>query len=143
MTIGENIRKVRLEKKLSQQKLGTLLGVSQAMIAQYETGKRIPKIETLDRIAEALNVPRNDLLTDTSPSEKGAVLKVGIKELVKNFHIEVDELKANTIEATEEILAQRSKYISLYDALNGNGQKKAIERVEELTEIPRYTKKNE
>lgn len=141
MTIGKNIKKVRLEKKLSQQKLGEKLGVSQAMIAQYETGRRIPKLETIDKIADALNVSRNMLLTDTSPSEKGAVLKAGIEEMVKSFNIEVDEIKSNTIEMTEEILAQRRKYINLYDNLNGIGQKKAVERVEELTEIPRYSKK--
>ncbi len=142
MTIGENIKKRRLEKKLSQQKLGSLLGVSQAMIAQYETGKRIPKIETIDKIAFALSVSRDDILLDTSPIEKGAVIKSGIKDMVDAFNIEVGDIKS-TIETSVEILEQRHKYISLYDKLNGIGQAKAIERVEELTEIPRYTKKEE
>lgn len=57
MTIGEKIRAVRKQKKISQQKLGKSLGVSQAMIAQYENGVRVPKIETLRRIATALKVP--------------------------------------------------------------------------------------
>lgn len=56
MTVGEKIKSIRKLKKISQQELGNMLGVSQAMIAQYENGKRIPKIETLIKIAEALDL---------------------------------------------------------------------------------------
>ena len=61
MTVGEKIKLVRQQKKISQQKLGDMLGVSQAMIAQYEKGYRNPKIETLQRIAIALEVPITSL----------------------------------------------------------------------------------
>lgn len=56
MSIGTNIRKIRKSKKMSQSELGKLLGVSQAMVAQYENGTRIPKKETIRRIAYALEV---------------------------------------------------------------------------------------
>lgn len=62
MNSGERIRKYRKEAGLTQKELGERLGVSQQHIAQYENGKRIPKIETIDKIAVALNVSRNDLL---------------------------------------------------------------------------------
>lgn len=61
MSVGEQIKKCRNENKLSQKELGEKLGVSQAMIAQYESGKRLPKLETIQKIAEALGVPLNDL----------------------------------------------------------------------------------
>ena len=56
MTTGNKIKEARKKAKLSQKELGIKLGVSQAMIGQYESGKRKPKLETLDKIANALNV---------------------------------------------------------------------------------------
>lgn len=62
MTIGEKIQRSRKEAGLSQRELGERLKVSQAMIAQYENGKRIPKTETIRKIAYALNVPITELI---------------------------------------------------------------------------------
>lgn len=55
MTIGENIRKFRVQCNLTQKELGKLIGTTQQMIAQYENNQRKPKIETLAKIAQALH----------------------------------------------------------------------------------------
>ena len=60
MTVGERIRAARKEAGLTQKQLGEKLGVSAAMIGQYETGVRNPKLGTLKKIANALEI---DLLT--------------------------------------------------------------------------------
>ena len=52
MIIGSNIKYQRKMKNISQVELAKSLGVSQAMIAQYESGKRTPKIETIKKIAD-------------------------------------------------------------------------------------------
>lgn len=57
MTIGENIKKFRLEKGWTQEQFGKLLNISQAMVAQYENNKRNPKLETIQKISTALDVP--------------------------------------------------------------------------------------
>lgn len=58
MTIGENIKRIRLERHMTQKELGEKLGgISQQQIGQWETGKANPKIETIDKIATALDVP--------------------------------------------------------------------------------------
>lgn len=64
MTIGENIKNIRKKANLSQKALAEKLGVSQQMIAQYEKGKRHPKIETIDKIATALGVRIVDITRD-------------------------------------------------------------------------------
>lgn len=56
MSIGKNIQRIRKEKGLSQKELGQKLGVSQQMIAQYENSNSKPKIETLQKIADVLEV---------------------------------------------------------------------------------------
>lgn len=64
MTKGENIRKVRLERGLTQKALGELCGISEAQIGQYENNYRNPKLQTLKKIATALQVTISDLLDD-------------------------------------------------------------------------------
>ena len=63
MTIGERIRSIRKEKGLTQKELGEALGKrSQQQIGQWETGKANPKLETIEKIATALNVSVYELL---------------------------------------------------------------------------------
>lgn len=60
--IGENIRKLRLEKGLTQKDLAEKSGTSLSALNKYERGDRTPKIDSLEKIAEALNVQVNYLL---------------------------------------------------------------------------------
>lgn len=47
MFIGERLKKVRIEKGLSQEELGEELGVSKSAVSLYENNKRTPKLETI------------------------------------------------------------------------------------------------
>lgn len=63
MTVGERIKQIRKEKGITQGELANRLGVSQAMITQYENGQRGPKtFETVKKIAVALDVSHEDIL---------------------------------------------------------------------------------
>lgn len=64
MRSSEKIKNARLQAGLTQKELAKRLGTSQQNIAQYETGKRVPKIETLQKIAKALKVSVNELRSD-------------------------------------------------------------------------------
>jgi transcriptional regulator with XRE-family HTH domain len=60
-----NLRRLRLERKLSQQELGDRLGVSRVYISQLENGAiQSPSTETAQKIADALGVSASAL---TSP----------------------------------------------------------------------------
>ncbi len=61
MTIGENIRKIRKEKGLTQKELGERLGITQSAIGQFENDKTCPTVITILRIADALNVEFSDI----------------------------------------------------------------------------------
>ena len=63
MTIGDNIKRLRNFKNITQKELAERLGTSQQNLAQYENGKRNPKLETLQKIAKALEVTIEELLT--------------------------------------------------------------------------------
>jgi transcriptional regulator with XRE-family HTH domain len=58
MNLGNAIKELRKNKKLSQEKLAELAGIRQASLSQIENGKR-PGIETLKRISNALQVPES------------------------------------------------------------------------------------
>jgi transcriptional regulator with XRE-family HTH domain len=62
MTVGENIKRIRKEKGLTQKKLGELCGMNEVQIRRYEIGKANPKIKTIERIASALEVTPFDIM---------------------------------------------------------------------------------
>jgi len=62
MTIGEKIKKIRKVKGISQKKLAYDTELSEISIRKYESGDRKPKIEQLQKIADALGVHISEFL---------------------------------------------------------------------------------
>lgn len=60
--IGTRIREVRLHANLTQEALANLMGIDRPSIVEIEQGQRNMTIDTLIRIADALNVPLADLV---------------------------------------------------------------------------------
>ena len=52
--IGKEIAAARMSQGLTQAQLAVRLGVQRSWVAQYETGRRNPKVQTLKRFAEVL-----------------------------------------------------------------------------------------
>ena len=67
MKLGARIRKIRMFRNITQKELGRRLGYGESSadvrIAQYESGQRTPKQETLIRIAEILEVDVRNFLS--------------------------------------------------------------------------------
>jgi len=62
-SIGENIRKYRLKKEMSQDRLSKLADVAFHTIVKIESGDTPnPTIETVRKIADALGVSIDDLI---------------------------------------------------------------------------------
>ena len=60
--LGENLRKLRFKKKLSQGDLSKTLGVDRAYISNIENGRMNPTLSTLEKIAGALGISSSELL---------------------------------------------------------------------------------
>lgn len=56
MDIGNNIKKIRKRKGMTQKELGNKCGIADSAIRRYELGGANPKRETLQKIANALDV---------------------------------------------------------------------------------------
>jgi transcriptional regulator with XRE-family HTH domain len=61
--LGANLRRLRVKKGLSLERLAKQSGVSRAMLSQVELGYSAPTINVIWRIANALGVPFGALLT--------------------------------------------------------------------------------
>lgn len=69
MTIGQKIKATRKNAGLTQKELAQKMGLSFQSIAQWENDLRKPKIETLKKIADALECPIDTFTTDDFDEE--------------------------------------------------------------------------
>lgn len=119
MSIGNNIRRLRSYCEYTQSHLAQLMGVSQQNIGQYEKGARNPKRETLERMADCFDCPVGIFYEDIENLTNSE-----LEDFITSFEDSKD--------------TEHGELIYLYEKLNQSGKQKAIERVEELTEIPKY-----
>ena len=60
--IGKRLKEIRMRNGLSQQALGSLIGVTKVSICGYENGTRVPTMENLVKLADILNITVDYLL---------------------------------------------------------------------------------
>lgn len=83
-----NLRNIRLEKKISQLNLGIKIGVDQVSISGYETCKSFPNVQTLLKICDLFQVSSDFILDKTD-------IRTPVDQLViNNFSKEELELLA-------------------------------------------------
>ena len=127
MTLGKRISAARKKEGLTQAQLAELCGVATITIQQYERDKRQPRNGMLEKISTVLKVDQFQLFLGATKEEWQARMEK-----------EVDDYWG---EMEETFLPGYTKIlVASFDQLNEEGQLKAIERIEELTEIPKYKK---
>ena len=85
-SIGKNIRKYRLEKKLRQEDLAERAGLSTNYIGMVERGEKIPALETFITILNVLEVSADVILADvlvTGYAVKDSLLAEKLTKLSK------------------------------------------------------------
>lgn len=65
MGFGHRLKKLRMQKKMTQQELGNLLNVTKVSISGYENETRSPDQDSLVKIAQFFNVSTDYLLGNT------------------------------------------------------------------------------
>lgn len=150
MAVGQEIQKARKKAGLTQEELGAKLGVSGSMIAQYETGKCKPKYETLNRIAEALEVNVTAFIGPTEFAIQRTIT-IGIAfghafsnlENAKINGASLDEISRLEAEcallgAKYDISSGEYSLLLAFNKLNEKGQDIAVEQLQEIAKIPEY-----
>ena len=128
--VGNQIRKYREKRGLSQKAVAQLTGIPYSTYSNYENNNREPNIEQLQKIAEVLQVPVINF------THTGYVM--GLKE--EELRSGLDGMKFGFVtQSIHDFLAEDEyRLLSTYYKLNDEGRAEAINRVEELTEIKRY-----
>lgn len=67
-TVGSRLRQARLAQGLTLHETARLTGISASALSLIETGKRDPRLTTLDRLATALRLPLPDLFAPHRPA---------------------------------------------------------------------------
>ena len=65
--LKNNLRRIREHRELTQAELGARAGIAAASVSHFETGQRVPSLDSLVKLADALQVPVDDLLGRSSP----------------------------------------------------------------------------
>lgn len=73
MSIGENIKSIRKQKKLTQFALGEISKLSRSYIADIERDRYNPSLDTLQTIANALGVSVSTIIGEEQQSNKNCV----------------------------------------------------------------------
>ena len=121
----DELKKLRLQKGWTQERLAEIMGVGKSTISMYENGNRTPDFETLEEIADIFNVDLNRFSTTSTTQQ---MVSSGIMVPVLGY------VRAGIpIEAVEEILdyeeisrdmARQGDYFAL--SIKGNSMEPKI-----------------
>ena len=103
--IGKNIKYYRNRKGISQEELANLVYVSSIHISYVETGTKVPSLELLILIANALDVSADDLLVDNlthTSSPVGAELHA----LLQDCNHDEKEMLTRTLRFLKELFSE-------------------------------------
>lgn len=104
MNIGENIKKIRDLKNISQEKLSKLSNMPRTSLGRYERGERIPNIDILKKIAIGLNTDLDIILHWTKILESNPDVIIFLERIFnneENFYRKISsllDLDSNSIE---------------------------------------------
>ena len=111
MTIGELIKQARQDAKMTQKQLGEKCGIADSAIRKYESGRVVPKICTIKKIANALDIPWYKLYSDDQYEQSGG--------LVKDFK---ERYGIKHLDETDQHFLIRETVENFYDSLNIDGK---------------------
>lgn len=167
MTIGGRIRATRIKQGLTQKELADKCKMADSAIRKYEADVVTPKLDKLQLLADALDVPITDFL-DLSPEEKEAY-RLGYhvfqcikkrQELSMQTHTPAEISKGEIIDMASSLIMDilnrssgeavnnspldrelqddKDQMLTLFLRLNASGRKKAVNAVEQLCLVPDY-----
>lgn len=124
-TIGNRIRELRMEKKLTQDGLATLLEVSRVQVNQWETGAREISASRIARIADIFDTSCDYLMRGLSPQEccpapAEALISVQPKSNTPPLDVSTLGLSSDSLNALRDLAnMDQGKRTQYYEILNG------------------------
>ena len=111
--IGDRLKTLRLSKGLTQAQVAEKIGIPRTTYANYESDKREPKIDILNKIAAEFDVTIDDILTKSfihkEDNDRLYILSLKIAELIPFYSFE--EIEKAT-ELSKELIEKKQLVIS-------------------------------
>ena len=107
LQVGQRIRNYRIQAGLSQEKLAELASYHPTYIGQLERGEKNATLESIERVASALNVPLSKLFEKLEPGENEG----------RNIPLECYELLLSKSNAEQECLLNMLRAVERYKAV--------------------------
>lgn len=103
--IGQRIRRIRKARGLSQEELAEQVGISTTHMSHIETGNTKLSLPVFIRLAEALEIPTDDLLHDVQTSNRSIAVESLLQTLEQCNTQQVKIIK-DIVKATKVSLDQ-------------------------------------
>lgn len=102
MSIGDNIKNLRLKHGLSQLELANVVGVSDKAVSTWEQNKAVPRMGVIQKMADYFGIQKSDIIEPSG----GATQMINNRIIKKEIPVNKDE----------------SKLLADYRNLNGNNR---------------------
>ena len=116
MTVGEKIKKLRLERGLTQEELGDVLGVKKAAVQKYESGQvQNLKQSTIKKLCEVFNKYPDYFIFDDFDNDLEAQLRKEVEFvqiIEKKYGKEVVGIFEIVIELNDDSKKKVSDYVN-------------------------------
>ena len=149
MDIGTRIKELRKARGMTQKELAKKTSLSIASIQGYEQKKYKPKLNTIAKIAVALDVLLLDLVDTDDPILQNEITAINIPDL--NYRNSVlRSTRSQNIYELNRILSDKNDIQQLFwdlltnfNLLNEFGKKEAVKQIELFSKIPDYRKEDD
>ena len=129
MNVGERIRAARKQAGMTLEEVADKLGIAGQSVAQWETGRRKPKYGTLQRIADALQIPIESLLLDQmEDGYKADSLKLEEARMEREaqFNKDMDDLRKIQKDRDKILLEADKAALEIIKSLQEEEEEKSV-----------------
>jgi len=102
MKIGMTIRGYRLQKGMSQGDIEKRTGLLRCYLSRVENGHTVPSLDTLNKIAHALDIPLSQFFSDASIDDNVDMQRLNDEEL--RFLSQIRRYSTNLNESDRKLL---------------------------------------
>lgn len=105
LAIARNIRFFRTANKFTNRELAKRINVCQASISEYETGRCLPSLDVIFRLADVFDVSVSELLVEPSTTKSEISLAEAIQVII-DHNAQIPAMRA----LTESLAATIAQY---------------------------------
>lgn len=113
MKIKDKIKRLRKNKGLGQKQLAEIVGINTTHLSRLETGRYQPSVEVLKKLADALQVTTDYLVSDTD--DEAEEIKIQDQSFINKIKLldSLDEKEKETVINVIDAMLTKKKMLNL------------------------------